>query len=499
MSRIRSPRKGIVLQATNTPNNIQIDAHARELFTRELSGYAGISAIKAMTRADCLGYHAQAFRDGKRGARDAARSQMHFEAAQLRNAAAHVLAFHLAVARHGKKGTVAPEEINAEGVRRTTAALCSPRTYRAALALLCRQGWLDKRLIPTGTRTITGYSPDGSPIWRTKRVNKVSLTRAAWLLLAMGPPAEYRPTFELKLSDPDPTASKTHTSPPRPKDPSMEGDNQRTGDVLAIPGSLGCDVDHEGSIVKHTRNSTPRGKVSACADSWTSPASAQSRPLNVEHETHSAPKARTAAKSKRPGIRSGRNATPRTWDSARRSLLTDLFNQLHGDPTVDEMCRVAELQTDRGYPTAFVSVVDWDKWIWHWLELNWHERRRAIARQISPPLAAFVKHLAPPDCEELDDPRTAPDRRAVLVADMAAHERIARWIEVIPAALPDGTPAGIREQLERERWRLNTMSRLVQSGRILLSNLDRKDNVLLKHAADAAAKGETDATWSENP
>ena len=476
------------MQAENTLETIHIDANARDLFVRELSGYAGIAAIKAMTKANCLQYHAQAFRDGKRGPRDAARAQMHLEAAQLKNAAAHVLAFHLAIGRCGKKGTVAPEEINADGVRRTTGALCSPRTYRAALALLCRQGWLDKRLIPTGTRIVICHTPDGLPIWRTKRVNKISLTRAAWLLLATSPPAEYRSNAVMtEQFAPGPGGIDTHTSPPRQKLPSTERDNQRTGVCKTIPGSLDCDVGNEGTIVKHARNDTPEGKESADADMWTSPASAQLRPLTVEHATHNA-QARTAAKSKRPGIRSDRNSTPRTWDSGRKSLLVDLFVQLHGDPAVDEIHRVAELQTDRGYPAAFVSIVDWDKWIWRWHDLTWHERRRAISREIAPPLAAFVKHLAHPDMTELNDPRTSPERREVLAADLAAHERIARWLEVIPAALADGTPAGIREQLENERWRLNTMARLVQSGRVMLADLTRRDTVLLKQAADAAAR-----------
>lgn len=461
------------MQAINAPNSIQIDANARSLFEREFSGYAGISAIKTTNKADCLNAHGQAFRDGKRGARDAARAQVHLEAAQLRNAAAHVLAYYLAIGRQGFKGTVAPEEINADGVRRTTAGLCSPRTYRAALALLCRRGWLDKRLIPTGTRIVIGHTPDGKDIWRSLRVNKVSLTRAAWLLLATGPPA-----------DPG-TGTETHKHLPRQKLPAMEGDNQRTGVVLPIPCSLDCDVEQEGSIVKQARGDLPGGKVSAHADKPTRPATARERPLTVEHGARNG---RKAANGKRPGIRSGRNATPRTWESSRKSLLVDLFNQLHHDPAVDEIHRIAELQTDRGYPAAFVSIVDWDKWIWRWHDLTWHERRRAISRQIAPPLAAFVKHLAPPDCEEMNDPRTAPERRAVLVEDLAAHERIARWIEVIPAALADGTPAGIREQLTAERWRLNTMSRLIQSGRVILADLNKRDAVLLSQAADAAAR-----------
>ena len=467
--------------------NQAIDTNARSLFERELSGYAGISAIKATNKADCLNVHGQAFRDGKRGPRDAARAQVHLEAAQLRNAAARVLAYHLAIGRQGYKGTVAPEEIHADGVRRTTGGLCSPRTYRAALAALCRRGWLDKRLIPTGTRIEICHTPDGLSLWRSLRVNKVSLTRAAWLLLATGPPAEHRSVMTGPLA-PGPGGIDTHNSLPRQKVPRMEGDNQRTGVTLPIPCSLDCDVEHEGTIVKHTRIDPPGGKVSAHADKWTRPAPAKSRPLTVEHEAHNAHGARTAAKSKRPGIRRGRNATPRTWESSRRSLLVDLFNQLHGDPAVDEMHRVAELQTDREYPKAFVSVVDWDKWIWRWHDLTWHERRRAISREIAPPLAAFVKHLVPPDMAELDDPRTAPERREVLLEDLAAHDRIARWIEVIPAALADGTPAGIREQLESERWRLNTLARLVQSGRVMLATMTAKDGVLLKHAAAAAAR-----------
>lgn len=456
-----------------------IDTNARTLFERELSGYAGISAIKSTTKADCLNAHGQAFRDGKRGPRDAARAQVHLEAAQLKNAAARVLAYHLAIGRQGYKGTVAPEEINADGVRRSTGGLCSARTYRAALAMLCRRGWLDKRLVPTGTRVMVGNAPDGSPVWRSLRVNKVSLTRAAWLLLATAPPA--------RSSDPE---LKAHKHLPRQKMPAMEGDNQRTGVLCTIPGSLDCDVEHEGSIVKHARIGTPGGKVSARADKSTRPSPAQERPLTVEHEAPNAHSAQTAAKSKRPGIRHGRNATPRTWESSRQSLLVDLFNQLHGESSIDEMHRVAELQTDRAYPAAFVSIVDWDKWIWRWHDLTWHERRRAISREIAPPLAAFVKHLAHPDMTELNDPRTSPKRREVLEADLAAHERIARWLEVIPAALADGTPAGIREQLESERWRLNTMSRLVQGGRIMLADLTRRDTVLLKQAADAAAKGD---------
>jgi len=347
--------------------------------------------------------------------------------------------------------------------------------------MLCRRGWLDKRLIPTGTRIVIAHTPDGSPVWRSLRVCKVSLTRAAWLLLATSPPASYGAVR---------TCADAHNHLPRQKVPGMEGNNQRTGVVSTIPGSLDCDVEQEGTIVKHTRNDRPGGKVSACADRSTRPAPAQKRPLTVEHGAHTTPRGRTAANGKRPGIRTGRNATPRTWESSRRSLLQDLFNQLHGEPSIEEMHRVSELQTDRGYPKAFVSVVDWDKWIWRWHDMTWHERRRAISRQIAPPLAAFVKHLAHPDMTELDDPRTSPERRAVLVEDLEAHNRIARWLEVIPAALPDGTPAGIREQLTAERWRLNTMARLVQCGRVILSDLKQRDCVLLKQAADAAAKGE---------
>ncbi len=429
------------MQTAQTPQQITtIDLNARSRFEKEIArGYAGIGCVDSITKTvKAIPTHNREFRDGKRGARDAQRAKVHLEAAQLPGGEQRVLAFFLEVGIRGKLGTVITEEIGAQAVRRTTGGACAPRTYRRHLAALCRRGWLHKVFIPTGTRAQT---EDGA--WTTYKVLKVTLSPAARLLY-----------------------QKTYIALPRPKRPTTEGDNRTRGDALTFPPSSIGDkmskLKRRGRVVTGLVEVLPKGNDS------TRPPTA-----TVKHRTfNSAPRkaAKNGAAVAAVTARKTRAEIPRTWRTSRRTLLAELFAFFHADPLRDELHRVAELQTDPGYPSVFMMALDWDPIVRRWLELNWHDRRRCLKNEIAPPLRAFCAHLAPP----VGTPTNEIERQ---------HAELAAWLQVIPDEIPPGkVPAMVRDRMIGERDRLNMLVRQIHAGRVSLSVLSPDDHTLLHQA-----------------
>lgn len=438
----------------------KVDANARKRFQSELSGYAGISAINALNYAPCLNKRIADFRNGKRGARDSVRAAIHFEASQLKNAMSRVLSFHLAIESMGYDGTCAPEEILAAGVVSSTGGLCAKSTYREALAELCRRGWLSKTLVPTGTRVIVD-DIEGDPIWKTLKVNKTSLTRAGKMLISRKSPTS------------SPTLS--HISLPRQKSATTVGDEGTTSTTSCSPRQIDQNLDSSRPSQKgRSKESTPS------VDESTRPMTAQ-RSSTVKHRT-SKSATRKTAKNKavvKSSARQGRNKAPNTWDSSRKLLLRDLFAYLHDHPLRDEIVRTARLQTSRSYPSACLSVTNWDKWVWKWPEMSWHDARRAIKNQLLPRLSAFCDDLRPPDTQPLQNHKLDSKTRSKINTALESHRRLSEWLRVIPEKLPSNIPDVHRNTLERERWRLNRLLYAIHTGRMSLKDLSDDDHKIL--------------------
>lgn len=426
-----------------------IDLNAREKFEREIDkGYAGISLIDSITNTvKAIPVHNREFRDGKRGPRDAQRAKVHFESAQLPGGEQRVLAFYLELGTRGKLGSVVPQEIAADAIRRTTGGACAPRTYRRHMAALCRRGWLSKSLVPTGTRVM---KDDGS--WTTYKVNKVTLSPAARLLI-----------------------QKTYITLPRPKRPRTERDTRTRGDVLTFPS---CSVsDKKLNLDRRVHVVTGKAKELPEGNGYTSPSPA-SPPQTVKHQASrgASRKAANKAAAVRPAVsaRKTRAGIPRTWRTARRTLLAELFAFFHDDPIRDELLRVAELQTDPRYPSAMMTALDWDDIVRRWMQLKWHARRRTMKNEIAPPLRAFCAHLLPPEIPAAASKSLAEQR--------AAHSEMASWLQVIPDKIPATVPNMVRERMDRERDRLNMLVRAIHAGRVSLSVLSGDDHTLLHQA-----------------
>ena len=453
-----------------TATHTEIDIKARERFLEEIDGYAGIPAVQSITKVQCLKSRVSDFRSGKKGARDHVRSVVHNEADKIRNATGHVLAFYLTVKELGYQGTMSTQEVVARAVEDATGCNCCVRTLQRAEKVLVRIGMLHVKKIPTGSRRFIEGSDRSPDAWRTLQINKVTVTPAATLLVLRKPAG---PLLRIEKND---------TSPPTTFSRSTVGDKSRE-----FPKELSTPCQNDLKTVESSPGRRGVSVESNKLDGSTCPASSMS-PQTGKHRTSRSASRKAASRSAAAPVsaRKARNKTPRTWDASRKMLIADLFTYLKNVPGRETMISIVQLQTDRAFPAACMSALDWDEWIWQWHGLTWHDRRRAMKNKITPPLEAFVSHLIPPDTTQLHDPAASDELRAEILEQLQLHKRLSDWMQVIPAVIPQGVPGGIREQLEKERWRLNTLVRMIHSGRIALDKLTKKDHVLLKQAADIA-------------
>lgn len=428
------------MQAAQSPQQTPtIDLNARERFTREIhkGNYAGISYLDSMTHTvKCIETHNREFRDGKRGPRDAQRAKMHLEAAQLKGGEKRVLSFYLDLGSKGKQGTTAPHEITADAVRRTTGGPCAQRTFERHLATLCARGWLHRPRVPTGARVLNAAGK-----WVTLEVCKVTLTPAARLLI-----------------------QKSHLSLPLPKRQTTEGDTRTGGEIGTIsPCSVSDDkekMERRAPVVAGVAKESPSGDESTC------PPSATGEHRALRGATRKAAN-KAAAAVPAPSARKKRTSAPKTWRTARRTLLAELFAFFHADPELAELYRVAELQTDPRYPAAMLTALDWDSIVRRWIMLNWADRRRCLKNEIAPPLRAFCSYLSPPSGDGDHE---------------AAHRELSQWLQVIPDKIPGTVPPMVAERLRSQRDRLNMLVRLIHAGRVTLDILSADDHTLLHQA-----------------
>lgn len=434
---------------SNSAQSHSIDLNARRKFVKEIGKYAGISFLKSRigTMRGIMSYTNE-FRNGKRGARDPGRAKVHYEAGQLSCGERHVLSFFLGLLEQGKEGTVAPEDTIAKTIRETTGARMAPRTYRRHLASLKAKGWLSVTGVPTGTRF-----KDHKGKWQTKKVNKITITPMGKFLSLKNPPPLYRPTK-----------------------PETEGYNQERENASTSLSLLVSDdrnkLERRAPVVTVVSKELPKGNECTRPSP---PSSVQT--IEQRASRGASRKAANNAAAVRPAVsaRRERTGSAKTYRTARRTLLAELFAYLHDDPLRDEMHRVAELQTDPRYPAAMMTALDWDEILYRSLESDWAGRRRIMKNEIYPPLLAFSQHLAPgktPGAVKNDED----------LQHRKAHEELSAWLRVIPDKIPASVPPMVAEQLETERFRLNMLVRQVHAGRVPLSMLSSDDHTLLHYA-----------------
>lgn len=269
-------------------------------------------------------------------------------------------------------------------------------------------------------------------------VNKVSLTASARLLFA-----------------------KTYTSIPRPKRPITERDDNREREK----GTFSLPVDSDKINKMERRAHVVRGAKELPNGNDTTPPPAET----VKHQALTSA-SRKAAKSAAPvSARKKRTSTPKTWRTARRTLLAELFAYLHNDPLRDELYRIAELQTDIHYPAVMLTALDWDTMVLRWLMMKWHDRRRALKNEISPALHAFADHLDTPN-------------QTISGVPAGIRAELADWLTVVPERLPESVPEMIKNRMEKERWRINMLVRHVHTGRVAADVFTPEDHMLLHQA-----------------
>ncbi len=326
------------------------------------------------------------------------------------------------------------EDVSAHAVRRTTGAPCQPRTYRRHLATLCRAGFLSKSLVPTGTRV----QKSGGE-WTTLKVCKVTLTPLARFL----------------------TAKNTHITLPRPTRPAIERDKRERGrsdDPLSLSSDDLSKIDRRARVVVE---GSEESKELPTGNKTTPP-----RTATVEQQSSTSAPRKTAADMAAPVSASeSRTSAPKTWRTARRTLLAELFAFFHANPLRDELYRIAELQTDPFYPAVMISALDWDPLVRRWMLLGWHDRRRALKNEVGPALRAFCDHLTPSE-------QTG--------AGSEIRRELAPWLQVVPAQIPESVPVSLRADIDRERFRLNALARQIHAGRVPLSALSDADHRLIQ-------------------
>jgi hypothetical protein len=437
-----------------------VDVAERQAFLQSIhdTNYAGIEAVQNIYHAISLSAHREAFLRGKRGDRDGQRAALFLEAGQLKNAAARVLSFFVAIARKGYNGTICTEDVLASQVVAATGGLCAPRTFRRALADLCRAGWLHKDPMSTGTKILT---PSG---WKTNQVNKITIPWCTRLLgIRKTKPVESTNTnIEAQKVE---CCSDSNDSNPRPKLPAM-GERRENPPPNRGGSSL--------SIVNVKDNASVRNEECELAAAPPSAASPpQTSPQLKQQSVGEARKARKPAKKAgAPFGRIARSKIPRTWQNGRILLLHDL--ELAGAGAgAGVPLRIATLQTDLKYPPLFPIALPWEKYVSSWIERDWKERQRIVRREIMPQLAAWCLPLVPPDPDALR-PGASPEAAEKAREQMRQFDRVSKIMRSLPEMLiTQDTPRFVAEKMQECAWHLRQLPMLIFTGRMGLDDISR--------------------------
>lgn len=421
-----------------------VNLSEREAFLTSIkkTKYAGIENVQAIYYTMSLQAHRQEFIHNKRGMRDGHRAALFMECIKLKNAEAAVLAFFIALSQAGFKGTVCPEDVLAAQVVQSTGAKCAPRTFRRALAGLCRAGWLVKRSMATGTKVITANG------WATLQVNKITIPRCTYMLGSRKGP-------------------KAAVVPPRPNRPAI-------GEAKQVPpltiGGGPCLVHSNYQLDSKVRNEESQLATAQQATPTPSPTSPPLKHQAIKGDGHTVPESQPKM-AVHPFGRKNRSRIANTWQNARSLLLHDL--QLGGASAFE--LRTATTQTDLRYPALLPVALDWEKVVPAWLEMDWKDRARAVRREILPDLSAWCRPLVPPD-PKLLEPCQSAEVRAAAAGQLAQFERVSKIMKSLPELLVnDSTPDFVRQMIAEKNWMLSQVSALLAMGRITLDEITQNE------------------------
>lgn len=426
---------------------IVTNQNEREAFLSSIkeTRYAGIDAVRSTYRTLSLNAHRQEFISNKRGHRDGHRAALFMEVTKLKNAEAAVLSFFISLSMQGFKGAVCPEDVIAAQVVESTGAKCAPRTFRRALAALCRAGWLVKKSMATGSKIPTHKG------WTTLQVNKITVPHCTRLLGSRKSPVKA-------------------VVVPRPNGPAIGESKQVTP---LSKGGLPCLSLSNSKLNSKERNEEIQLATAQQATPKPLPKSPSLKHQAVESEgRHAAPKTESQQKKvTHPFGRKSRSKIANTWHNCRLSFLHDL--QAAG--CSDFELRTAEMQTDLRYPPMLPVALDWNRVLPKWLEMDWKARRRAITRDILPDLAAWCNPLVPPDMNLLY-PSVPRHIREKAESQMAQFQRVSKLVKSLPEMLitPD-TPDFVREIVADKAWTLSQVPALLAMGRISLDEITQDE------------------------
>jgi hypothetical protein len=346
---------------------------------------------------------------------------------------------------------------------------------------------LSKRLIATGTKIIVATDQDGSPIWKSLRVNKTTLTPVARLLIAKGPVFDVQTEEEhFKGSDNDKNAgASSHTSTPRQNLPT-------TKEIVGQPPCKGVEpTSRKGtsSVVDEHQVDTSNSE-----DVSTRSEAATGAPSKLKHNASKNKRGKPAKQASL--FRRKRNRTPRTWDNARRLLLHELTLHARSEPNFETIYQITELQTDRRYPRLCLTAVNWEKWLPSWLDLSWNERRRALKVGILPELIAFCAHLVPPETQKLTSLYVSEEEKTTIKAQLAGYRAIREAMTALPKKIfflfenrekISGSDSSTESNSisKKDLYVLENLPWLLNTGRLFLKNVRNTEYQIFNDIANA--------------
>ena len=414
-----------------------------------------------MKEARPLNAYRKEYLAGQRGERDGKRAALYMEAAKLKNAEMRLFAFVLAVGRMGYDGYILPEDFAADICAEVTGGKMGASTYRRAKNnVLVPLGWITSELIPTGQKVAYRFDETGQPThWRMRQVCVVRLTPPARLLIAKSS----------KINDKQPRSKRAVAVTREQLNPPVK------------QGGLDCDTDK--SNLKSTSRVNKEAPIQPKKKDSPTSAAPSAQHVKQQHTNSAADGGGLlSSKAMRFG-RKRRNRARKTWVSNRAAFLADLYRVAK----CDELHRVAKLQTDLHYPALLPIALDFESFIFRWHEYNWRECTRIMRNEVVPALRAFVAPLSPPNPDDCAPGATDKQRQRYQL-QRAAHERLRMAFTGLSQDMLRREPPGIiLAEIMENRWTLDNVPWLLNTGKFGLRDLRESELALFRNLADMMA------------
>lgn len=451
--------------------------------TIDWTNHAGTDGVRSIYHTKSFEAHFHEFMAGKRGPRDRRRHEAFTAANELHPRAQRVLVFLVAIYQAlNKVGTVVTEEVCAHQVKVATGGAMSTRTFRRAIAELERLGFITITLVNTGNKVRAGSG------WKMLQVNRITLTAHLGQLIGLkAVPEKKVPHGEKKRASRRvaPTDSpKVVHRPKRPTDKRENLSEQETFEKSPV-------LTSNNSKKTKTNAETERGD-SYRARNEVKPTSAPPSSAHVKQNRIGEPgKAGKPAKKAVLALygRRSRNQVPKTYAKARDTFLHELKRHSIADtPETKEAAntwhRIASLHTHPAYPPLFPMAMDFDKYLFGWLDYSWHERRRIMRNDIIPALKSFCADLHQPHPSEYG-PGVSDDTRRAALRQKKAYDRLSMRLQSIPALLLEcEAPEELKLRVRRLNMHLSRYPSLLHGGMMQITDIDDEFLKSVREIAD---------------